>query len=171
MRKKTKKPAAVAAANGLRDASFSDAAPTTKTDASPQGAVQGAPGSRSVNLRALNDAANGVFEHRIIDFPGLLELTMLEDLEARMIVKSIGQWLGTQNGNEQLCFTCTAVTFSRSHQPAGFVVSLPFANRSGVFVNGLCDSCLVRANLAERIIDALRKIWPNLTRFEKGGAA
>lgn len=128
-------------------------------------------------MKAFHTSHGGAMQICIVrreDAPFLLQEALEGDMEYRVILESITNWMRAadrRKKNERfLCLDCN-VDFHRHERPDAFLIVTPFAAKTThAMVTGICQRCAARDNaaLSTAALSNLRVIYPDAT-FAKSG--
>jgi hypothetical protein len=130
-------------------------------------------------MRALNRSARGVFEISVYSREQIRDAVIAAtygERSALEVTEVMGRWgyeaNRTKAGEGALCLGCdTEFRPLSSDAPAGFLIIMPFADRSMAITTGICVRCFACEDLDDVIIQQLKTIWPEAHRLPRSGSA
>jgi len=116
------------------------------------------------------------YEFFIVDPPTYLKAKIAADKgfkDAQLTLIMIDRTLNAMRKSpmECLCSDCTTLMDNKDHIPKAFAVCIPMFPEAGceAVSCAVCDVCVDRPDLHERMIDALRKLCPSATLVQATG--
>ena len=127
-------------------------------------------------IRAFHEEVRGgAIEYFFCSYSDLIEKMALASLLhnnvlAGKVLLGVADWINQMANIKPLCLNCDT-EFTPSSLPKGFLIALPFANKSTALITGICGRCFALEDLDERAFQQMKKMWPEGYRITQRGSS